>query len=179
MKCPLNSVNNNHSDDERRKNVQRCHNCGRKAHEENEVCPARGKNCTKCNKPNHFANVCRAKLEENSDKITETMLKNNKGPRKQNKCNGCGQKAHEVNEICLAKGKHCGKCGKANHLMNVCPLNSVNNNREKCKGCGRSAHKNNEECLAKGKTCTRCKQQDHFSSMCRTQISDDNECILI
>lgn len=37
-----------------------CGYCGNRKHDEGENCPARGKQCTKCDKWNHFAKVCRA-----------------------------------------------------------------------------------------------------------------------
>ncbi|KAL4721580.1 hypothetical protein ACJJTC_009425 [Scirpophaga incertulas] len=43
------------------KNMVNCKWCGRQ-HEANiKLCPARGKTCTKCNKLNHFATVCRSR----------------------------------------------------------------------------------------------------------------------
>lgn len=45
------------SDADARRN---CGYCGNRIHEDGEYCPARGKQCTKCAKWNHFAKVCRA-----------------------------------------------------------------------------------------------------------------------
>ena len=44
------------------KAVRECWNCGRR-HDfsKRELCPAFGKTCNKCHKPNHFANKCRSK----------------------------------------------------------------------------------------------------------------------
>ncbi|XP_028136755.1 uncharacterized protein LOC114331383 [Diabrotica virgifera virgifera] len=42
-------------------NQSSCHRCGYK-HKENANCPAIGKSCAKCQKPNYFASVC--KLDE-------------------------------------------------------------------------------------------------------------------
>ena len=53
----------------RQKNdFQKCTHCGRKTHDDDEVCPAKGKHCTKCSGPNHFANVCRSKNNEKGAK---------------------------------------------------------------------------------------------------------------
>ena len=38
----------------------RCRNCGNKKHKDSNQCPARGKECKKCNKIGHFAQVCRS-----------------------------------------------------------------------------------------------------------------------
>ncbi|KAK0141090.1 hypothetical protein N1851_021892 [Merluccius polli] len=37
-----------------------CGYCGGRAHRDNEHCPARGKQCAKCGKLNHFAKVCKS-----------------------------------------------------------------------------------------------------------------------
>ena len=49
----------------------KCTNCGYDAHKSNEVCPAKGQICRKCNKLNHFQRVCRSKSvhEVNSDQF--------------------------------------------------------------------------------------------------------------
>ena len=50
-----------------KKNSQRkCGAYGYEYHEKKE-CPARGKTCSVCNKPNHFAKVCRSKENEKKD----------------------------------------------------------------------------------------------------------------
>lgn len=42
--------------------TRECWNCGRKHEYHNkELCPAYGKTCHKCGKPNHFASKCRSK----------------------------------------------------------------------------------------------------------------------
>ena len=38
----------------------KCGNCGRAKHQSKDQCPARGKTCNKCQKTNHFSNVCRS-----------------------------------------------------------------------------------------------------------------------
>ena len=45
----------------RREQDAKCKNCGYDAHKSNEVCPAKGQICRKCNKLNHFQRVCRSK----------------------------------------------------------------------------------------------------------------------
>ena len=43
-------------------NTRECWNCGRKHDfQKREMCPAYGKTCNKCHKPNHFAVKCRSK----------------------------------------------------------------------------------------------------------------------
>ncbi|XP_065185812.1 uncharacterized protein K02A2.6-like [Sycon ciliatum] len=39
---------------------RKCGGCGDQWHEKRESCPAWGKSCRKCRKPNHFAKVCRS-----------------------------------------------------------------------------------------------------------------------
>ena len=47
-----------------KKNSQRkCGACGYEYHDK-KVCPAQGKTCRVCNKPNHFAQVCRSNKNE-------------------------------------------------------------------------------------------------------------------
>ena len=45
----------------RREQDAKCTNCGYDAHKSNEVYPAKGQICRKCNKLNHFQRVCRSK----------------------------------------------------------------------------------------------------------------------
>ena len=63
-------------------NTCECWNCGRKhGFQKRELCPAYGKTCNKCHKPNHFAAKCRTKtnakavkaIEEN-DEIYQTHI---------------------------------------------------------------------------------------------------------
>ena len=42
----------------RREQDAKCTNCGYDAHKSNEVCPAKGQICRKCNKLNHFQRAC-------------------------------------------------------------------------------------------------------------------------
>lgn len=44
--------------DKGKENNPKCHNCGYE--HANRACPARGMTCNNCNKPNHFASVCRS-----------------------------------------------------------------------------------------------------------------------
>ena len=41
--------------------TKKCSYCGFERHDKSK-CPAQGKSCTKCNRPNHFASVCRSKF---------------------------------------------------------------------------------------------------------------------
>ena len=53
------------------------------------------------------------KKEANSRKLNQRQAKS--------KCKGCGEQAHEDrSKQCKAWGKTCNKCGKQNHLANVC-----------------------------------------------------------
>lgn len=40
----------------------KCSRCGRSKHGEGQVCPAMGKICNKCNRPDHFRCMCRTKV---------------------------------------------------------------------------------------------------------------------
>ena len=45
----------------KRRTIQKsCFKCGRSWPHRNGECPAKGKICTKCGKPNHFAKVCKS-----------------------------------------------------------------------------------------------------------------------
>ena len=53
-------------------NTRECWNCGRKHDfQKRELCPAYGKTCNKCHKPNHFAIKCRSKATPKSVKVVE------------------------------------------------------------------------------------------------------------
>lgn len=45
----------------RTKPDRQCYRCGQAMHSDRSQCPAIGKSCTKCHKPNHFAKVCRSR----------------------------------------------------------------------------------------------------------------------
>jgi hypothetical protein len=117
-----------------------CKSCGRKKHSEGEICPAIGKICGKCNKPNHFANMCN---EEAAVDVIQNSSETKKADRNRNKnynnnkfgiynqagckCQNCGQPPHnEKLDKCPAKGKICSKCDKHNHFANVCEKNCKN-----------------------------------------------------
>ena len=62
--------------------LRECRNCGRK-HEfyKRELCPAFGKTCNKCRKPNHFAVKCRTRssrsvrlIEDDGEEIFQTSV---------------------------------------------------------------------------------------------------------
>ena len=46
---------------QRRSSSNKCRNCGGEFPHRNGPCPAKGKICNACNKPNHYAKVCRGK----------------------------------------------------------------------------------------------------------------------
>ena len=50
------------------KQTHKCQNCGGASYPQDTVCPAKGKECRKCGKPNHFAIVCcsSARSQQNS-----------------------------------------------------------------------------------------------------------------
>ena len=52
-----------------------CYFCGG-SYSPNHACPAKGKTCTKCRKPNHFARVCRSNKVVNVVSGTNNTLEN-------------------------------------------------------------------------------------------------------
>ena len=46
--------------------LKRCKHCGRSHVKQRAKCPAFGKLCSACNKPNHFAEMCRSTSGKNS-----------------------------------------------------------------------------------------------------------------
>ena len=56
--------------DKERKSTE-CTRCG-STHGKSSVCPALGRKCGKCNKPNHFAKVCQTKLPKNMHFVQES-----------------------------------------------------------------------------------------------------------
>ena len=51
-----------------------CSRCGT-SHKFKE-CPAFGKQCSKCNKPNHFSRMCKARIENNSQRLYNSEINN-------------------------------------------------------------------------------------------------------
>ena len=49
---------------------QACRYCGGKRHKERQQCPAYGKTCRNCGKPNHFQSVCRAQPSKQVHVVT-------------------------------------------------------------------------------------------------------------
>ena len=45
-----------------------CNRCGREAHSKEEVCPAYGVHCRKCDRVGHYARVCKSKKDRKSTK---------------------------------------------------------------------------------------------------------------
>ena len=60
---------------------EKCFNCGKARHKEMQNCPARGKQCNKCGRLNHFSRVCMSKSTENSYEYQE-QTKSNQGSNK-------------------------------------------------------------------------------------------------
>ena len=57
--------------------VSECRNCGRK-HETKQKCPARGKVCFKCKKPNHYSRMRRSKgVHDLQQEVNEPELEDN------------------------------------------------------------------------------------------------------
>ena len=50
-----------------------CPNCG-KSHRTDQTCPAKGKTCSACKKPNHFANVCHGKTARKVLSVTDSLI---------------------------------------------------------------------------------------------------------
>ena len=57
--------------------VSECRNCGRKQ-ETKQKCPARGKVCFKCKKPNHYSRMCRSEgVHDLQQEVNEPELEDN------------------------------------------------------------------------------------------------------
>jgi hypothetical protein len=66
-----------HQSESRKSKGNECKSCGRR-HETKQECPARGKVCFKCKKPNHYSRMCRSKVVHNIEqKINEPELEDN------------------------------------------------------------------------------------------------------
>ena len=50
---------------------RKCNKCGYNTHRKHESCPAKGKQCDFCNKPNHFASMCRKKNKSNMHQVED------------------------------------------------------------------------------------------------------------
>ncbi len=57
------------------KRTQQCHFCGGSYPREKGPCPAKGKDCRKCGKQNHFAKVCRGKQQQQKQQRRERRPK--------------------------------------------------------------------------------------------------------
>ena len=67
-------------------NPKPCRNCGGTFPNKGFLCPAKGKECNLCKKPNHFASVCRSSVKpkqhnSNSRKPRKTSYRKKPGPR--------------------------------------------------------------------------------------------------
>ena len=67
-----------------------CRNCGGPWPHNNNICPAKGKSCLNCGKPNHFAKVCRS--------ATRMRRSSQHDPRQSTK------KSHKVRKVCVKPG---------------------------------------------------------------------------
>ena len=45
-----------------------CTKCGNEAHANKNTCPATGRRCLKCGRPNHFAHMCKGVATDKKDK---------------------------------------------------------------------------------------------------------------
>ena len=158
-----------------------CGKCGRSQHKSKEDCPAKGKQCVKCQGYNHFANVCRMKKSVQNENLSKAESKNEAKTTEAEDtlCGKCGRSQHKSKEDCPAKGKQCVKCQGYNHFANVCRMKkSVQGENTsqavcaKCKKCGK-LHDEISVCPAKGKTCNKCKKLDHFDYMCKSEDKED------
>ena len=67
-----------------------CRNCGGPWPHSNNICPAKGKSCLNCGKPNHFAKVCRS--------ATRMSHSSQHDPRQSTKM------SHKVRKVCVKPG---------------------------------------------------------------------------
>ncbi|KAL2737658.1 GATA zinc finger domain-containing protein 4-like isoform X2 [Vespula squamosa] len=125
---------------------QSCNYCG-KFHSK-EQCFAKGKECNKCKKRNHFAKYC------------PDLCINN--------CGFCGGD-HRVRQ-CFAYGKTCSRCNKPNHFSWMCSKVMLKN----CHFCGQSHAKDRNKCPAKNSLCSICKIIGHYDIKCCSS-SQSNE----
>ena len=75
----------------------KCGNCGRAKHQSKDQCPAQGKTCNKCQKPNHFSNVCRSDLAKPPTQQTSNTQRK---PTQAESTNKYGRVSH------VTKGQH-------------------------------------------------------------------------
>lgn len=119
--------------------VNNCKRCGY-LHDSN-ICPALGKQCSKCNEWNHFKKRCPLLFTT--------------------KCNNCGG-AH-FKKQCPAFNEICTKCKNVNHFSWACRRFQV----LCCDFCGLTHSRNRSVCLASNAICTNCKSKGHFASKCK------------
>ena len=74
------ALQNSHSTQNRQTSSQKCYFCGR-AYPHEGVCPAKGKDCKKCGKSNHFAVVCRSS-QAKDEKDSKEKKEKKKKPKK-------------------------------------------------------------------------------------------------
>ena len=60
---------------------KKCSNCGYNWHKEKTQCPARGKRCNYCGKPNHYASVCITRKKQKGVSETKKQYDPNANPK--------------------------------------------------------------------------------------------------
>lgn len=125
-----------------------CNYCG-KSHSEGH-CLAKGKECNKCKRRNHFAKCCPGIMY-----ITN--------------CGFCGGD-HGVKQ-CTAFGEICSKCGKQNHFSWMCSKSTL---VKSCRFCGLIHVMDRNKCPARNSTCCICKTIGHYEVKCHANQTNNN-----
>lgn len=92
--------------------------------------------------------------------------------RKQ-RCGRCGSKENHPKDKCWAIGKKCNKCGKQDHLSNVCHSQLHEKKKEDCKDIKTSAIKVKLAQMGNDTPTARVKIWDDFGNMFETNILPD------
>lgn len=71
---PRTKPNNIPSTAKRTTQVETCTKCGKERHTRGEDCPAKGKTCRQCGKSNHFAAVCRSRVQSRFGKYSTNQI---------------------------------------------------------------------------------------------------------
>ncbi|XP_035740837.1 uncharacterized protein LOC118449836 isoform X1 [Vespa mandarinia] len=129
-------------------NNKNCNYCG-KSHLEGQ-CLAKGKECNKCKRRNHFAKCCPGLMYINN-------------------CGFCG--GDHGFKRCPAFGETCTKCAKQNHFSWMCSKAMLVKN---CRFCGLNHMMDRNKCPAKNSTCCICKTVGHYEVKCRSNKTNND-----